>query len=318
VIKVYRKGSKNPQTKKISRFPCFIGRSIENDLIVDCEGVSGRHAVIIKTFLGYKIKDLGSKNGLWINNKSKEEVVLLHGIEVYLGHNKVEFLLEREGFDETKEIHYRHYLFNKNYKQKVFNELFLIAILCLINHYLMADHGILEYGFRLFVVFTLSLGMSGLIAWLSKLMLKASHFIEFFSISNRAVIFLLFFNAIGDSFLFLFSEKWIINTVEDIVLFGFLWWFGYRVCRVLLQKMSQLKLRLLVTGCALFLMVAGAVFAYFGNGYEYNGTVGYPLLQSGYKNSESILESIEKSALRVKTMRDDSEQEVKTTQENTK
>jgi pSer/pThr/pTyr-binding forkhead associated (FHA) protein len=46
-----------------------IGRSADNQLVIDDATVSGHHAVIEKTTEGYQIRDLDSTNGVFVNGK---------------------------------------------------------------------------------------------------------------------------------------------------------------------------------------------------------------------------------------------------------
>lgn len=46
-----------------------IGRSTNNQVVIDDATVSAQHAVIEKTDDGYQIRDLGSTNGVHINGK---------------------------------------------------------------------------------------------------------------------------------------------------------------------------------------------------------------------------------------------------------
>jgi hypothetical protein len=55
----------------------IIGRSPDSKFVIADRQVSRQHAVIQKTEKGYSIKDLGSKNGTYVNGKKVEEQVLL-------------------------------------------------------------------------------------------------------------------------------------------------------------------------------------------------------------------------------------------------
>lgn len=53
-----------------------IGRSPDNHLVVDDATVSGHHAVIESTREGYRIRDLDSTNGVWINGRRQKDHLL--------------------------------------------------------------------------------------------------------------------------------------------------------------------------------------------------------------------------------------------------
>lgn len=63
-----------------------IGRSEENDMVINDSFVSSEHATIAKYKHGYWLADLHSTNGTMVNGeKIKEEVVLNSGDEIKIG-----------------------------------------------------------------------------------------------------------------------------------------------------------------------------------------------------------------------------------------
>ena len=69
-----------------------IGRSPENDLALADHCCSSRHAQIAATDRGYAVKDLGSKNGTFVNGKRiQAETPLRMGDEILIGSTKVVF-----------------------------------------------------------------------------------------------------------------------------------------------------------------------------------------------------------------------------------
>lgn len=62
-----------------------IGRTPGNEIAVDIPEVSRRHAQITLTEAGFKIKDLGSNNGTFVNDERLAEAVLKDGDKVQVG-----------------------------------------------------------------------------------------------------------------------------------------------------------------------------------------------------------------------------------------
>jgi hypothetical protein len=62
-----------------------IGRTSDNDIAVNVKAVSRRHARVEVTAEGYLLKDLGSGNGTFVNDKRIDERVLVEGDRVRLG-----------------------------------------------------------------------------------------------------------------------------------------------------------------------------------------------------------------------------------------
>lgn len=63
----------------------LIGRSIESDLILRDRTVSRRHAAIFRTDRGWKIRDLGSANGTYVNGRKTSESAIGPGDIVIVG-----------------------------------------------------------------------------------------------------------------------------------------------------------------------------------------------------------------------------------------
>lgn len=72
-------------TASCDRYPCQIGRSRKNDIILRHISVSGEHATIYVKNDAVYIRDLGSRNGIRVDGHLEEEVLLSEGMELMLG-----------------------------------------------------------------------------------------------------------------------------------------------------------------------------------------------------------------------------------------
>ncbi len=71
-----------------------IGRHPENHLHLTDKKVSRFHAIIDLTERGFRIRDLGSRNGTSVNGEKVREAILKHGDEIQVGPIQMAFLLE--------------------------------------------------------------------------------------------------------------------------------------------------------------------------------------------------------------------------------
>lgn len=80
-----------------------LGRGKENDIPIDCESTSVRHAEMRRVKGGYELVDMGSTNGTTLNGKRFEVVRLHSGQQIMMGKVALEFELSDEEMDALKE-----------------------------------------------------------------------------------------------------------------------------------------------------------------------------------------------------------------------
>ena len=67
------------------------GRHPDSDIFLDDITVSRRHAEVIKVDGGYRVRDVGSLNGTYLNRERIDEAPLTNGDEVQIGKFKLVF-----------------------------------------------------------------------------------------------------------------------------------------------------------------------------------------------------------------------------------
>ncbi|MCQ2736615.1 MAG: FHA domain-containing protein [bacterium] len=63
----------------------LIGRDVKCDIMLNDESLSRQHAEIIKTENGYRLSDMNSKNGVFVNNQRVSDHYLQNGDLIMLG-----------------------------------------------------------------------------------------------------------------------------------------------------------------------------------------------------------------------------------------
>lgn len=79
---------------KIARGSCTIGRADDNDLVLADGSISNRHARLSLGTAGWTIKDLGSTNGLYVNDAYVDKTTLRDGDLLQLGRVTLRFKLD--------------------------------------------------------------------------------------------------------------------------------------------------------------------------------------------------------------------------------
>jgi len=92
MAKLYLKsGDSVLQEVMLTQATTTIGRLPDNSLRIDNLAVSGHHAKIYWNDGHYVIEDLGSLNGIYVNDKRVGKATLIHGDQVKIGNHNVEF-----------------------------------------------------------------------------------------------------------------------------------------------------------------------------------------------------------------------------------
>ena len=99
-------GPNDGKTMPIAKPRVTLGRADDSDVAVRGAGVSRKHAEIVRSAVGYHLRDLGSTNGTFVNgiDIAGVEHLLRHGDDIRLGTSKVS-LVFRTDADSTVEVH---------------------------------------------------------------------------------------------------------------------------------------------------------------------------------------------------------------------
>lgn len=73
-----------------------VGRHPDSEIFLDDITVSRRHVVLDRTPKGYKLRDVGSLNGTYVNRERADEALLHHGDEVQIGRFGLTFVVGGE------------------------------------------------------------------------------------------------------------------------------------------------------------------------------------------------------------------------------
>ncbi len=86
-----RTGAREGVRIELDRDMITLGRAEDNDVVIEAESVSGHHAKIWKAEEGYRLADLNSTNGTFVNGERITECGLLPGAVIILGQEEFVF-----------------------------------------------------------------------------------------------------------------------------------------------------------------------------------------------------------------------------------
>lgn len=85
-----------PYRFQLERKVVSLGRGSDNDIVIDSESVSGKHAEMQRVDGGYVLTDLGSTNGIKLDEVRQQKIPLISGMTVKLGDVAFDFSLSEE------------------------------------------------------------------------------------------------------------------------------------------------------------------------------------------------------------------------------
>lgn len=139
ILKIKEYGVARYSFYNIYDFPCRIGRSLENDIILPHATISHNHAIIDYVEEKYIIRNLSSTNGLSCNGKQVEETSFEKKNRIAIGTLQAD-LLREESLEKTtlKKISYFTFRTQSTPRLLLIISLYLVAIylLSLFNNWL--------------------------------------------------------------------------------------------------------------------------------------------------------------------------------------
>ncbi len=97
-VLVVKRGPESGTKFVLDREVTSVGRHPESDIFLDDVTVSRRHAEFMRGAGGeYRLRDVGSLNGTYVNRERIEDVTLKSGDEVQIGKFKLVFLAAHSG-----------------------------------------------------------------------------------------------------------------------------------------------------------------------------------------------------------------------------
>ena len=101
LMRVFHKRGILMESRRVSIFPCYIGRSFDNDIVLADNSISARHAVVELQSGIPVLRDLDSTNGLILGQASVRELPLDRRQQIRMGQLWIEFIAAEEALEDT-------------------------------------------------------------------------------------------------------------------------------------------------------------------------------------------------------------------------
>lgn len=85
-----------PYRFSIDRKTVSLGRGSENDIVIESGSVSGKHAEMRRTDVGYELVDMGSTNGIKHRGVRHDKMAIISGMSLRLGDVAFDFTVTEE------------------------------------------------------------------------------------------------------------------------------------------------------------------------------------------------------------------------------
>lgn len=281
------------QTFKIDKLPCSLGRSLENDIVLDDKSVSRYHAIIKydeKAKDDIILIDSNSTNGTWVN----AEHISIHSLsskeKFEIGPYEIEFLSEKFTLEDTAQFYLDKYFPTArpeeaphNFLSPIYNLLdpktkfksvfiyiaiYLIVLLIGATFNLYLDANWDSDGFKkLLTSYLLSVcvffGISGVISLNVKIVKGRFEFLPLLHLQFKIFIIFIITEIIMSLSYFNITQKFLINIIDYIISLVFLIFVFYGYIRIIYPRFGKGKVLLFVITAIFSLSGLYTIYDYY-------------------------------------------------------
>ncbi len=308
-LTVYHPQATKTEKHKIGKFPFRIGRSLENDLVLDDPFISAQHAEIVQDGPSIFVRDCASTNGIICNGKKADNIsVGGNSTEFSLGSYKFYLTSGPDPLEDTliHEFQFR----SKNRTRFELMVSYLLggaALFCVVwlENYTAADIGKAKELFSRFVGVALwTLGIAALLSVFFKIQSGRYHLLKVAPLVCLGVALLSVVGFICDAFFYNAGLGWT-GWTSLYLLYG-LWFviFFYPIGRIVFAHLSRRTLIRRILYADILLVFIGAFFVWtiwLDSGQTSRSYIGYPIVSSSFyaHDMSQVVDDIRKSAKKV-------------------
>jgi hypothetical protein len=264
--------------KIVEKDSIIVGRGYRCDVILSDPYVSAEHVRIFKEESGWKVEDLGSKNGLYLKKEKKivKEIFIESGQEISIGKTVIKILSPGHVVVPTKRLIQKS-KFYRILGNPVFIGLSLLAVICvfILEAYLTSSKP-MTVGRLVSSSVGIALGIvvwGGLWAFVGRLIKKETRFFLHISVSALFFLFMLPINNLATYVGFMTS-----STLFEGVIFIIFFWIVFTsllVRTLALATNITSRMRVVISNAITVVLIVTAVLFVFTYKDDFSAYPGY-------------------------------------------
>ncbi len=284
ILRIQHPSWNSPQVHKVENFPCTIGRSIQNTIVLSDDSISAEHAMIEKQSDGtFILRDLDSTNGIFFEGKRFGQIILRDNGIVKCGDIKITTLLSDERLEKTRQIELPAEFKTKSQKltQRILL-LGLVLILQIYTHSYLMDpidsEKMIDVLISIVVMGGLVFGISGLAAVITKVQHKKYDFLKYLDATLMTVVAWLFFMLIKNRVDFWLNSNSLQLIFNSAVYFCFYWVYLNKMLEIFFEGKHRKRVQYVLGGLfGVFVIFVWTVttFSERNTGFNYKASYVY-------------------------------------------
>lgn len=253
-----------PVVHKIDKFPCTIGRSIQNTIVLSDDSVSAEHAVIEKEGdVSFILRDLDSTNGIFFEGKRSGQIILSDHVVVKCGDIEMTTLLSDERLEKTRIIELPAEFKTKNQKlvkNIIWKILLIIALVytMMIMQDPMDNEGWIDLVLNILVYGLVSFGTAGVTAVITKVQHKKYNYLHYLDINLLVCASWLIYDLINNRLFFWIDQRTIQRTFNLGIVFCLYYFYFTKTLELFFEGRYKRKIQVIISS----LYLSGILFIY--------------------------------------------------------
>jgi hypothetical protein len=241
ILRIQHPSWNSPQVHKVTTFPCSIGRSIQNTIVLSDNSISAEHAMIEKQMDGtFLLRDLDSTNGIFFEGKRFGQIILRDQGQVKCGDIEITTMLSDDRLEKTRQIELPAQFKTKAQKlsQRILlMSLTLVLLIYTINFLMdpMDSEKWIDVLVSIVAAGVTVFGVAGLASIITKVQHKKYDFLKYLDATLMAAVAWAVFSLFRDRIDFWMNNNVLQMVFSVSVYFAFYWFYSNKMLEIFFE-----------------------------------------------------------------------------------